>query len=89
MMVVEIHISDAATLSEAMAEMRQWLDHRRFQPAVFHYTFKESCLLLRIEFGTAAEAREFAQAFHGAVAEAQYSPQVDYGVGRPPVGVLA
>jgi hypothetical protein len=70
-MMVEIRIPDANTLPEAMAGIRQWLDHRRFQPAVFRYTFKEAGLLLGIEFASAAEANEFAQAFDGTIAEAQ------------------
>jgi hypothetical protein len=70
-MMVEIRIPDTNTLPEAMAGIRQWLDHRRFQPAVFRYTFKEAGLLLGIEFASAAEANEFAQAFDGTIAEAQ------------------
>ncbi len=68
MPAVEIRIFDANTLPEAMAGMRQWLDRRRFQPAVFR-----SGLLLRIEFASAAEANEFAQAFDGTIAGAQAS----------------
>src|SRR5258708_868866 len=68
MPAVEIRIFNANTLPEAMAGMRQWLDRRHFQPAVFR-----SGLLLRIEFASAAEANEFAQAFDGTIATAQAS----------------
>jgi hypothetical protein len=67
MRVVEIRMLDANTLPEAMAGMRQWLDHRHFQPAVFRSTFGAAGVLLRIEFANAAEANEFAQAFDGTV----------------------
>ena len=68
MPAVEIRMLDANTLPETMAGMREWLDRRRFQPAVFR-----SGLLLRIEFASAAEANEFAQAFDGTIPEAQAS----------------
>ena len=73
MPVVEIQMLDANTLSEAMASMRQWLDHRHFQPAIFRSTIEEAGLLLRIEFASAAQAVEFARAFDGTIAGAPAS----------------
>ena len=85
MRVVEIQVLDRSSLPEAMAGMRQWLDHRHFQPAVFRSTFKDGGLVLRIEFASAAEAEEFAQAFGGTIAEAQASAALQsLEVGPPP-----
>jgi hypothetical protein len=50
-----------------MAVIRQWLDHRGFQPAVFRSTSRGIGFMMRIEFVSAAEANEFAQAFDGTV----------------------
>jgi hypothetical protein len=62
---VEICILDARTFPDAMAGMRQWLDHRRYAPTIFRTTFEGAGLLIRIEFANAVEANEFAQAFGG------------------------
>jgi hypothetical protein len=83
MPAVEIRMLDANTLPEAMARMRQWLDHRHFQPAVFRSTIEEGDLLLRIEFASAAEAHEFAHAFDGTIAGAQASSPLQNGGVRP------
>src|SRR5438045_7018950 len=76
MQVIEIRIVDASTLPEAMAGMRQWRDHRCFQPAVFRSTFTEAGLVLRIEFATAPQAKEFAQAFDGTIDDAPVSSPI-------------
>jgi hypothetical protein len=65
---VKILIEDEDALTEQMAAMRAWLDHRRLEPAVFRYTFQASPargMVFRVEFVTAAEAVEFAGAFGG------------------------
>jgi hypothetical protein len=64
---VEIHIPNEDALTERMATMRQWLDHQRFEPASFRYTFEPPGILFRVEFTVQAEAVAFAKAFDGQV----------------------
>ena len=65
MLAVEIEIHDEHALTDAMAAMRQWLDHRRFEPASFRCTFARSGACCRVDFPKEAEAEEFARAFAG------------------------
>jgi hypothetical protein len=67
MFTVKSYIPDEHTLSERLGSMRQWLDHQRFEPATFRYTFKYAGLLLDVEFLIEAEAAAFAAAFNGQV----------------------
>jgi hypothetical protein len=39
MFPVEIGIPDEDALTGRMTMMREWLDHQRFEPATFRYTF--------------------------------------------------
>jgi hypothetical protein len=50
-----------------MATMRQWLDHQRFEPATFRYTFAPPGMVFRAEFMVEAQAVAFAAAFGGQV----------------------
>lgn len=52
-------------LIQTMETMRTWLDHMRFAPATFRYTFVTRGIMLRVEFPTEDEARVFSQAFNG------------------------
>ena len=72
MFPVEIPIPerDEDALPTRMTAMREWLDHRRFEPSVFRYSFAAPGLLFRVEFTVEAEAAAFAKAFGGRVAEA-------------------
>jgi hypothetical protein len=63
---VEIRIAEDA-LTARMATMREWLDHQRFEPAVFRYTFTSPGILFRVEFTLEAQAEAFAKAFDGQV----------------------
>lgn len=65
MFPVEICIRDEAALTERMATMRTWLDHCRFEPSTFHSRSTSAGIVLRVEFGAAAEAAMFAKAFEG------------------------
>jgi hypothetical protein len=62
---VEICIHDEDALTGQMATMREWLDHQRFEPAVFRYTFTSPGMAFRVEFTVQAEAVAFAEAFDG------------------------
>ena len=67
MFPVEIKIVDEDTLAEQMATLRCWLDHQRFEPAVFRYSFVSSAILFRVDFASEAEAAAFATAFDGKI----------------------
>ena len=64
---VEIRLPDENALTARMATMQEWLDHQRFEPAVFRYTFEPPGILFRVEFTVQAEAVAFAKAFDGQV----------------------
>jgi len=74
---VDIRIRNQEALFEAMAGMRQWLDHRRYEPAIFRSVLKDASLLMRVEFASLAEANEFAYAFDGTIGEIE-----DFTAGR-------
>ena len=67
---IQMHQRDENALPARMTAMREWLDHRRFEPSVFRYSFAAPGIVFRIEFTIQAEAAAFAQAFGGRVAEA-------------------
>ena len=67
MFPVEIGIPDEDALTGRMGMMREWLDHQRFEPATFRYTFTSPGILVRVEFAVEAEAVAFAEAFDGQV----------------------
>ncbi len=52
-------------LSAAMAEMRMWLDERRFEPSVFSCRDANSGFVVRVEFKVTCEAKAFADRFSG------------------------
>jgi hypothetical protein len=64
---VEIRIADEDALTEKMTAMREWLDHRGFEPLIFRYTFEHRGMLFRIDFAVEAEAAVFAKEFGGRV----------------------
>jgi hypothetical protein len=64
---VEIHIEHEHDLTAKMAGMREWLDHRRFEPTVFRHTFTPPGIALHIEFAIEAEAAAFAAEFDGQI----------------------
>jgi hypothetical protein len=49
--------------------MRAWLDHHRFEPTTFRYTFTGPGILFQVEFSVEAEARAFAREFGGRAME--------------------
>ena len=67
MFPVEVLIADEDKLVETIETMRTWLDHKRFEPAVFRYSFGDARILFQVDFANEAEAAEFAKAFAGSV----------------------
>jgi hypothetical protein len=53
--------------AERLAEMRAWLDDKRFEPSSFIYFHDYAALLARVSFKTADEAQGFAAKFRGTV----------------------
>ena len=66
MRTVEVNLT-SDQLSDAMAEMRLWLDERRFEPSVFSCRDVGACVLVRVDFKVAGEAAAFADRFSGRV----------------------
>lgn len=64
MVSVETLISEDG-LIPTMETMRTWLDHMRFSPATFRYTFVASGIVLRVDFPVEDEGLAFSQAFNG------------------------
>jgi hypothetical protein len=64
---VEIRISerDLKSLAAKMSAIREWLDHRRFEPSIFRYTFEPPGHVFLVEFKVGTEAAEFATSFGG------------------------
>jgi hypothetical protein len=48
-----------------MIRMREWLDSRRFEPAVFRYNHVEGSVVIRVNFSEEQEAAAFAREFGG------------------------
>jgi len=67
MFPVEIVIGsgDEDALQEKMRIMREWLDHRRFEPSTFRYKFSSPGILVCVEFKVETEAAGFAKEFGG------------------------
>ena len=62
--VVELNLR-RGELCAAMAEMRIWLDERRFEPAAFSCREGETGIVIRVDFPIATEAEAFAGRFSG------------------------
>jgi hypothetical protein len=65
MFAVEVCLRDEDRLVGTMETMRTWLDHRRFEPATFRYSFAPAGIAVRVDFPVESEAAEFARAFQG------------------------
>jgi hypothetical protein len=57
----------AGELSAAMAEMRIWLDERRFEPSAFCCRRDGAGVLVRVDFKVTGEAEAFANRFSGRI----------------------
>jgi len=67
MFSVQIYLGDDNSLIKQMTGMREWLDHRHYQPSTFRYNFVSPGILFRIDFAIKAEAARFAEQFGGRV----------------------
>jgi hypothetical protein len=65
---VVIRVSDA-NFSNQMVEMREWLDHHRYDPVKFFYNQTDSGIVISVQFPDAQEAEAFAARFDGQEAE--------------------
>ena len=54
-----------AALTARMTAMREWLDHRSFEPTTFRHTFTKSGLQFQVDFRLQEEAVMFAREFGG------------------------
>jgi hypothetical protein len=63
---VEIRRADKA-ITQLMSEMREWLDHHRFEPDSFRQIVTPEGIICRLEFKIPEEADAFATAFGGYV----------------------
>ena len=64
---IRMHDSDEKAVTAKMNSMREWLDHRRFEPSTFRYTSEPAGLFFRVDFKVETEATTFANAFGGRV----------------------
>lgn len=67
MFPVEVRIPESDDFGRVMTAMREWLDHRRFQPSTFRHTSTSPGVVFRLDFSAEAEAAVFAKEFGGRV----------------------
>ena len=80
MSTVEMSLQ-ARDLSAAMAEMRIWLDERRFEPASFSCREDSAGVVIRVDFAVTTEAEAFAGRFRGYIG----GPPAGAGMAAPAV----
>ncbi len=62
---VQVRLDGGSNLAAQMAEIREWLDHHRFEPDVFQHRMAADHVLIRIDFKIGSEAVAFSEAFGG------------------------
>jgi hypothetical protein len=60
----EIRVGDGDFVIQ-MSRMREWLDSRRFEPAVFRYQHVDSSVVIQVDFAAEEQATAFAREFRG------------------------
>ena len=60
----EIRVGDNDLVLQ-MSRMREWLDSRRFEPAVFRYQHVDSSVVIQVDFAAEEQATAFAREFRG------------------------
>ena len=65
MFAVHVRLTDAAAVITRMQTMREWLDHRRFEPTAFRYSCDPDGAVISVNFSINTEAAEFASTFDG------------------------
>lgn len=73
---IYVHDSGEQAVTAQMNSMREWLDHQRFEPSTFRYTFAPAGIVFQVDFKVEAEAAAFADEFGGRVLSAAGSQQV-------------
>jgi hypothetical protein len=56
-----------ASFSKVLADIREWLDAKRFEPDAFRCTPDNDCIIRRLDFKVEQEAAACAAFFNGAV----------------------
>ena len=64
MQIAEVAVS-GEDLAARLAEMRTWLDNKRFEPSAFSFFQDRAVLLVRVSFKAGDEAQAFALKFGG------------------------
>ena len=64
LLTAEVKVSDE-DLAARLAEMRTWLDSKRFEPSTFAFFHDRAALLVRVSFKAGDEAQAFALKFGG------------------------
>ena len=52
-------------LAVQMTRMREWLDSRRFEPAIFRYEHIDGVVIIHVDFSLEEQAAAFAREFRG------------------------
>jgi len=65
---------ERASMTEAMSDIREWLDARRFEPDAFRYNTDLKAVRLRLDFSTEREAIACANDFGGRLISIGESP---------------
>jgi hypothetical protein len=60
----EIRVGGGELVAQ-MTRMREWLDSRRYEPAVFRYEHIDGSAIIHVDFTVEDEAAAFAREFHG------------------------
>jgi hypothetical protein len=60
----EIRVGNGELVAQ-MTRMREWLDSRRSEPAVFRYQHVDGVVLIHVDFEAEDEASAFARQFRG------------------------
>ena len=60
----EIRVGDSDLVIQ-MSRMREWLDSRRFEPAIFRYEHIDGVVIIHVDFSAQEEAAAFAREFRG------------------------
>ena len=56
---------ERASFSKVLADIREWLDAKRFEPDAFRCTTEDDCIVCRLEFKVEGEAAACAAFFNG------------------------
>jgi len=66
-----------------MAAMREWLDHKHYEPALFKYEQEDEAIVVSVEFREDEEGQAFARRFDGEEGTPPTPPELE--VFAPPL----